>query len=55
MLTRVNLDHWNPETLVRTINARTSVNYNVNIERQYDDLNAVEKYVSITASCLGAA
>ena len=43
--TQVNLDHFNPETLVREINARTSVNYNEQLERQYEDLNAVEKYV----------
>ena len=45
LITQVNLDHFNPETLVRTINARTSVDYNENLERQYEDLNAVEKYV----------
>ena len=49
--TQVNLDHYNLETLVRTINARISLDFNEQLQRQYDDLNAVEKLWSITAKC----
>ena len=43
--TQVNVSDFHPEDLIRAINARTSVDYNENIERQYDDLNAVDNYV----------
>ena len=45
MLTQINVDGWNPESLIRAINARTDVDFNENLERQYQDLNAVDKYV----------
>ena len=43
--TRIDVSDFHPEDLIRAINARTSVDFNENLERQYDDLNAVEKYV----------
>ena len=45
MLTQIDVSSWNPERLIRDINARTDVEYNENLERQYEDLNAIDKYV----------
>ena len=43
--TRIDVSDFHPEDLIRAINARTSLIFNENLERQYEDLNAVEKYV----------
>ena len=43
--TQVEVSDFNAERLIRTINARTNVEYNEQLERQYDSLNLVEKYI----------
>ena len=43
--TQIDVSNFNPEKLIREINARTDVDFNENLERQYEDLNAVDKYV----------
>ena len=43
--TQIDISHFNPEKLIREINARTDVDFNEQLERQFEDLNAVDKYV----------
>ena len=45
MQTQINVKDWNPEKLIRDINSRTDVEFNEQLERQYEDLNAVDRYV----------
>ena len=45
MKTEIDISDFNPERLIRTINSRTDIDYNEQLERQYADLNTVEKYV----------
>ena len=45
MKTEIKLDDFNPERLIRQINNNTDVEYNEQLERQYLDLNNVDKYV----------
>ena len=45
MLNEIDTTNWNGETLIREINSNTQTIYNEQLERQYMDLNAVERYV----------
>ena len=45
MKTQIDTNNWDPETLIREINADVNAEYNENLERQYLDLNAVDRYV----------
>ena len=45
MQTQIDVSNWNPEKLIRDINSRTDVELNEQLERQYEDLNAVDRYV----------
>ena len=45
MLTKIDVSDFNPEKLIRTINSRTEVDYNEQLERQYNDLNKIDRYV----------
>ena len=45
MRTQIDVSDFNPERLIREINGRVNVSYNEQLERQYEDLNAVERYV----------
>ena len=45
MRTKVDISDFNPEKLIREINSNTNVEYNEQLERQYLDLNAVDRYI----------
>ena len=45
MRTKIDLTDFNPERLIRQINNNTQTTYNEQLERQYLDLNNVDKYV----------
>ena len=45
MKTEIKLDDFNPERLIRQINNNTDVDYNEQLERQYLDLNSVDRYI----------
>ena len=45
MRTQIDVTDWDPEDLIRVINGRTHLNYNEQLERQYEDRNAVNNYV----------
>ena len=45
MKTQIDVSDWNSERLIRQINNNTNTYYNENLERQYLDLNGVDKYV----------
>ena len=45
MRTKIDVTDFDAETLIREINNKTNVEYNEQLERQYNDLNNVEKYV----------
>ena len=45
MRTQIDISDYHPERLIRQINANTQTNYNEQLERQYLDLNAVDRYV----------
>ena len=45
MKTQVDVSDFNPERLIREINSDTTVAYNENLERQYEALDAVERFV----------
>ena len=45
MKTQIDVSDWNPERLIRQINNNTNTCYNEQLERQYLDLNSVDKYV----------
>jgi hypothetical protein len=45
MMTQIDITDFNAEKLIRDINTDTDRVYNEQLERQYHDLNAVERYV----------
>ena len=45
MKTQIDVSDFDGEVLIRKINAKTDTDYNEQLERQYADLNAVDKYV----------
>ena len=45
MRTQIDVSDYNPEKLIRVINSRTDVDYNEQLERQYNDLNKVDRYI----------
>ena len=45
MRTQIDLTGFNPERLIRNINANIETDYNEQLERQYADLPAVDKFV----------
>ena len=45
MRTQIDISNFNPEKLIREINSNTNVEYNEQLERQYLDLNAVDRYI----------
>ena len=45
MRTQIDVSDFDAETLIRQINTRVEIDYNEQLERQYADLNAVDKYV----------
>ena len=45
MRTQIDISNWDSERLIRRINNNTNVEYNENLERQYIDLNCVDRYV----------
>ena len=45
MRTQISVDGWHPQNLIRQINERTDLDFNEQLERQYEDLNAIDKYV----------
>ena len=45
MLTQFHPEDFDFEELIFEINNNTQTNYNENLERQYNDLNAVEQYI----------
>ena len=45
MRTQIDISDFHPERLIRQINSNTQTNYNEQLERQYLDLNAVDRYV----------
>ena len=45
MRTKIDLTDFNPERLIRKINANTETDYNEQLERQYADLGVVDKFV----------
>ena len=45
MKTQIDVSDFNPERLIRKINSNTNVEFNEQLERQYNDLNAVDRFV----------
>ena len=45
MKREIDVEDYDPEDLIRTINSRVNVDYNEQLERQYLDLNIVDRYV----------
>ena len=45
MKNEINVSDFNSEKLIRDINSRINIDYNEQLERQYADLDAVNKYV----------
>ena len=45
MLTQVDVSDFNGERLIREINARTNVEYNEQLDRQFTDATPIERYV----------
>ena len=45
MIHEIDVSGFNPEQLIRDINSRTNVDYNENLQRQYECLNKVDQYV----------
>lgn len=45
MLTQIDVSDFNPERLIRDINSRVDVDYNEQLERQYNDLDKLQKLV----------
>ena len=45
MKTEIDVSDFNPEKLIRDINSRVELDYNEQLERQYADLDTVNKYV----------
>ena len=43
--TKIDITDFNPEKLIRIINSRTNVDYNEQLERQYNDLNKIDRYI----------
>ena len=44
-LTQVDVSDFNSERLIRQINSRTDIEYNEQLERQYADCSAIDRYV----------
>lgn len=45
MITQVDISDFKPERLIREINSNTQTSYNEQLERQYQDLNSVDRFV----------
>ena len=45
MKTQIDVSEFNAESLIRKINGKTDVEFNEQLERQYNDLNAVDRFV----------
>ena len=45
MRTQIDVSDFNPERLIRAINNRVNTSYNEQLERQYADIDCVERYV----------
>jgi hypothetical protein len=45
MRTQIDIKDFNPEALIRSINSNTATDYNEQLERQYEDLNSIDRYV----------